>query len=252
MQFAVTSDGQRVEAARGVQAFCPVCGEALIARCGDVRVHHWAHLVDRDCDAWFEPETEWHRNWKARFPTDRVEVAMGEHRADAVTAKGLVVELQNSPISVQEIAAREQFYGCMIWIVNAEAFVDRLFILKRLGSVHLSMRWKQMKVSWQYAKRPVYLDCGSYQVRHLLGGRTVRYRAGESANGNAELFRDNQLVRLGIGNSAQGDPTLTSLSEEVLGSEMLQIHTLHENGYGSIRPISVEKMRVYLGATLPI
>ena len=45
---------------------------------------------------------------------------MGPHRADIVTASGGVVEIQHSPISVDVITEREEFYGeHMAWIFDA-------------------------------------------------------------------------------------------------------------------------------------
>ncbi|MBS1728868.1 MAG: hypothetical protein JST51_19280 [Armatimonadetes bacterium] len=61
MQYAVTRDGEKIEAVKDVEAFCPICLEPVLARCGRIKIHHWAHVADLDCDSWTEPETEWHR-----------------------------------------------------------------------------------------------------------------------------------------------------------------------------------------------
>lgn len=100
-------------------------------------MHHWAHSRDRLCDPWWENETPWHRAWKAEFPEGCREIARtapdGEvHRADVITATGIVVEIQNSPISDAERTSREDFYGNMIWIVNGSTFRDRFHILTAL------------------------------------------------------------------------------------------------------------------------
>ena len=64
--------------------------------------------------------TEWHRGWQLAVPPERREVVMGPHRADIVTASGGVVEIQHSPISVDVITEREEFYGeRMAWIFDA-------------------------------------------------------------------------------------------------------------------------------------
>ena len=120
MKYGIVA-GARHEAARGLSGQCPACGAALIAKCGDLRVHHWAHKGARTCDAWWEPETEWHREWKDRFPKDSQEVIQraedGEkHIADVKTKHGHVLEFQHSPISNEERAAREAFYRRMSWI----------------------------------------------------------------------------------------------------------------------------------------
>src|SRR5215475_7083918 len=100
MKFAVVG-GERSEAQPGLSAECPVCGGAMIAKCGDHRVHHWAHRAACSCDHWWETETEWHRAWKNHFPEDWQEKVRrsqdGEkHIADVETDRGVVLEFQHS------------------------------------------------------------------------------------------------------------------------------------------------------------
>jgi len=91
-------------------------------------VHHWAHKNDLNCDSWREPETEWHRQWKNRFPNDWQEVVKfdkegNKHVADVFNPKiDLVIEFQNSNIATNEILTREAFYQKMIWVVNAHKY----------------------------------------------------------------------------------------------------------------------------------
>ncbi len=82
MQYALNRKGERIQPKKGARARCPACGEKVLAKCGKIMVHHWAHEAGADCDCWFEPETEWHRSWKAAFPKEWTEVPLGEHRAD--------------------------------------------------------------------------------------------------------------------------------------------------------------------------
>ncbi len=158
MQYAIDASGRKVEAEKGIAAVCPSCGAPVVAKCGLINVRHWAHAADADCDGWYEHETEWHREWKALFPPERVEVCIGSHRADIVTPSGLVVELQNSPISPEEIQERERFYGNMVWIVNGEDFQERCLLRKDMGRGFYSFRWKHMRSFWLFADKPVYLD----------------------------------------------------------------------------------------------
>ena len=119
MMYADTDAG-RMEAAPGLQGTCPSCGHSCRPRCGKINVWHWAHHARADCDPWSEPTTEWHLGWQRVVPPERREVVMGSHRADIVTASGGVVEVQHSSISVDVIAAREEFYGArMAWIFDA-------------------------------------------------------------------------------------------------------------------------------------
>ena len=121
-RFAIV-EGQRREAERGISGVCPLCGQAMIAKCGEHRVWHWAHRANRNCDTWYEPETEWHLNWKNLFPNDWQEVVrrsnVGEkHIADVKTENGTVLEFQHSFLRGEERQSRENFYGNMFWVVD--------------------------------------------------------------------------------------------------------------------------------------
>ncbi|MFN4140503.1 competence protein [Aestuariivirga sp.] len=95
----------------------------MLSKCGEVRVHHWAHHARRHCDRWWEPETDWHREWKNHFPMEWQEVIHhnpdGErHVADVRTGNGLVIEFQHSHLSPAERRKRETSYGNMVWVVD--------------------------------------------------------------------------------------------------------------------------------------
>ncbi|MCT2541086.1 competence protein CoiA [Sedimentimonas flavescens] len=117
-------NGSRCRPLPGAVGSCPFCNSEMIPRCGEVRVHHWAHKSKADCDPWWEPETDWHRNWKNEFPLRWQEYlftdhATGErHIADVHTLAGLTVEFQHSHLEPNERRARETFYKNMLWIVD--------------------------------------------------------------------------------------------------------------------------------------
>lgn len=123
MKFALIDD-KKVEAFKGAKGFCQSCGAEMIAKCGELKVNHWAHKKKRHCDKWWETETEWHREWKGNFPLDWQEVVQFDsfsnekHIADVRTDKGLVIEFQHSYINPIERRKREDFYKNMIWIVD--------------------------------------------------------------------------------------------------------------------------------------
>lgn len=122
MRFAIVQ-GRRQEAQPGLSAQCPICDSLMVAKCGTRRVWHWAHRGRRTCDHWWEPESEWHRAWKAEFPVDWQEVIQwakdGEkHIADVKTNHGWVIEFQHSYLRPEERQAREAFYRQMVWVVN--------------------------------------------------------------------------------------------------------------------------------------
>lgn len=123
MRYALINN-DRTEASPGLKGSCPGCDQDVIAKCGTQKIWHWAHSAKRNCDTWWEPETEWHRNWKSQFSPESQEVIQydkksGEkHIADVRTSHGLVIEFQHSYLKPEERVARESFYGNMIWIVD--------------------------------------------------------------------------------------------------------------------------------------
>lgn len=122
MKFALVN-GEKKEAKPGTKGICPVCEAPLIPKCGNIKVHHWAHSRSKMCDPWWENESPWHRAWKNLFPPNWQEVVhfddSGEkHIADVKTSEGWVIEFQHSPIKIEEKNAREVFYKKLIWIVD--------------------------------------------------------------------------------------------------------------------------------------
>jgi competence protein CoiA len=89
----------------------------------------------RDCDTWAEKETDCHRAWKNKFPAEyqafiHHDRQSGEkHIADVGTPHGLVIEFQHSYLDPLERAARERFYGNMVWARQWHAPATRLSTL---------------------------------------------------------------------------------------------------------------------------
>jgi competence protein CoiA len=175
MRFAVV-EGKRREAQPGCSAECPACGQAMIARCGEHKVWHWAHRGARICDHWWESETEWHRGWKNHFPKDWQETSCrsddGEkHFADVRTESGLVLEFQHSFLRRDERESREIFYQNMVWVVDGRRRArDRARFFASLGSATL-VKLKPLTFSfpsnegallrdWAASRVPVFFDFG--------------------------------------------------------------------------------------------
>ncbi len=127
MQYALVK-GKRTEPFKGAKGVCYLCKSNVIAKCGNIKVHHWAHAKNKDCDSWWEPETPWHRDWKNLFQEEFREVHLfdsftGEkHRADIHTDSGVTIEFQHSSLSIQEFEARCNFYKKLIWVVDGSSF----------------------------------------------------------------------------------------------------------------------------------
>jgi hypothetical protein len=143
MHFALI-DGQLTEAMPGLKGHCPGCAAPMVAKCGELRMHHWAHQNRPVCDDWWEPETVWHRQWKNQFPeswqenflTD--ELTGEKHIADVLTDYGFVLEFQHSHITPEERRSRENFYKNMVWVIDGT----------RLKRDHSRFLRKQKKFSW--------------------------------------------------------------------------------------------------------
>ncbi len=127
MQYAIIN-GVRRTAEPKLKAVCGHCQGVVQAKCGSQVVWHWAHIAAESCDSWYEPETQWHRDWKAHFGQECSEISIIKedirHIADVLTKNNLVIEFQNSPISAETIREREVFYDKMIWVINGKEFKD--------------------------------------------------------------------------------------------------------------------------------
>ena len=183
MRYALVN-AQKIEAQPKFKGVCPNCNSEMIAKCGRVKVWHWAHKGRPPCDPWWECETEWHRSWKDNFPVDWQEIShfdpvTGEkHIADVKNPFGLVIELQHSPIDSTELKAREKFYGEMIWIVDGtrDALDSSYFNMGLSGPIQddpltYRVQWwgrSQLLHNWSEAAAKVYLDFGADVLWRLV------------------------------------------------------------------------------------
>jgi len=115
--------GKKTKASKGERGICPSCGSELIAKCGEIKVNHWAHKGTRNCDPWWESETEWHRSWKKHFPMEWQEEVHkadnGEkHIADVKTEQDWVIEFQHSYLKPEERRSRNAFYPKLVWVID--------------------------------------------------------------------------------------------------------------------------------------
>lgn len=129
LQFAVDVSGKRVcaeNAERGLEYVCPLCGEPVILRRGEIKIPHFAHKSGRElCDGWHYDTSEWHYSKQCLFPAECREVVVEsngiKHRAD-ILLDGIVIEFQHSPISAGEFENRNNFYtSCgynVVWVFD--------------------------------------------------------------------------------------------------------------------------------------
>jgi hypothetical protein len=163
------STEQRVQAWPQGRANCPLCKTETIAKCGQIVTWHWAHKSLIQCDPWWEPESQWHLDWKGLFPADWQEVIIGQHRADVRTPAGQVIEFQASQLSPDKITEREAFYGSMLWILKGEDFAEWFEVVEssRYAKLRCTSSYCQLKQGWPMRESAAYLHgqscpaCGS-------------------------------------------------------------------------------------------
>lgn len=185
MKYAIVN-GERQEAQPKLSGKCELHGCSVIAKCGKVKIWHWAHVGQQNCDPSKESETPWHRAWKDCFPKEWQEVVHvaengDKHRADVKTDQGYAIEFQHSPIKFEERQSREDFYKAMIWIVNGlrqpndkEKFIhfwrctvpikEKVEIWKFKGSIEKCPLLRD----WADSNAPVFFDLGEDFLLGLL------------------------------------------------------------------------------------
>jgi competence protein CoiA len=202
MLFA-TVNGAKVEAKPQSNGICPLCERSVFSKCGEINVWHWAHHKDESCDSWYEPETEWHKNWKLVFGKEFCEIVISKngsrHIADIQTKGNVIIELQNSQIQKPIIRKRELFYGeRMLWVINGIKFKDNFDIymsdiytasiyedleyyrlhnpLAKQSAIayepnkELSFSWSWARKSWSDVQRPVFIDFGDENLFFVKDG----------------------------------------------------------------------------------
>lgn len=113
MQNALNVELQRIKPLKGTSGLCPGCFNKVIAKCGEINIHHFAHESVSDCEGSKE-ESEWHLAWKARFPEcdqERFQTNLeGKTRRADVRGFGYVFEFQTILPDSSEIRARQEFW----------------------------------------------------------------------------------------------------------------------------------------------
>lgn len=182
MKFALVA-GERREAEPGLSSVCEGCAAAMIAKCGTLKVWHWAHRSGGVCDHWWEPETAWHRGWKNLFPESWQESVHraddGEkHIADVKTANGVVIEFQYSHLRLEERMAREGFYKTMVWVVSglrrkrdkdqfAKALRESITLHQAPSIFSAFVDEAALLRDWVSSLVPVYFDFGDAHLWRL-------------------------------------------------------------------------------------
>ena len=153
---------------------CPGCAAPVLARVGEQRVAHWAHVRKTICPV-AAGETPWHREWKSLGCPEEIEVVRPEwpaNRADLclVEAEQLqVVELQHSGITLAAIQQRELAYRDVVWIVDVRK--------RNFAVAHDHFQWKRASAAWAAAEQVIF-DDGKVVHGRLAGACVLPIREG--------------------------------------------------------------------------
>jgi hypothetical protein len=66
MLYGIANNGTRIRAHRNACAACPHCRGPLIPKCGEIKIHHWAHKEAKSCP-YSSGTTLWHYEWLVNF-----------------------------------------------------------------------------------------------------------------------------------------------------------------------------------------
>jgi len=168
---------------KGGLGACSCCGSETVAKCGNFKVHHWAHKSRNHCDPWWENEGEWHRKWKNYFPKESQEITFKNsetnerHIAD-IFINQTIIEVQSYSIKEDEARIRESFYNNMIWVIDGcKNESDKFYFNISLRGAHTEdnylrkLRWmgrSKILAKWSYSTKPVFIDFGTGLIWNLL------------------------------------------------------------------------------------
>lgn len=184
MLIAKDVNGNHIRAYHDSKGFCPSCNSLCIAKCGDIKIWHWAHKSDV-CSFKTEPETDWHLQWKEKalsYGCD-IEVVIGNNRADATIHNDTVYEFQHSTMSLKEIINRTVSYSNLgykvIWIFDYIDKYDKgdiIYYNKKKPYVRL-VRPKYIHPTLFSYLNCVYLDVGDsiLQIWNHFGYKYTYY-----------------------------------------------------------------------------
>lgn len=148
MQYAIVNN-DIVEATQSKsKGKCPGCKGEVVARVGSIKIPHWAHLSTA-CEFQRESETEWHREWKSKFPRKTRERYFVAHRAD-VCGNGMVLEFQHSTISYVDIHHRNIYYTAEgftpVWVFDMRSRYSKNQIYP-ISKIWSEWKWKSKAIS---------------------------------------------------------------------------------------------------------
>lgn len=166
MLYGNDSENNKIEPTPNTHAYCPDCNAELIAKCGSIKIWHWAHKANSSyCN--YMPETEWHLDWKRRAIDcgHNVEVKIDNHITDIMrTDMKRVIELQHSSIMPSDIINRCETFKTIEhkidWVFDLEDKYDEnnLIFRQKDGFYTFKQKWQKsvLHVLFDDKNMPLY------------------------------------------------------------------------------------------------
>lgn len=141
---------------------CIGCGNDAILAAGQKNVPHFRHRVLSSCDYSNKANSDnsmsaFHRDIQTAFHEAGAELEKRypNNRAD-VYYNGYVYEIQNSPIEYAKVVQRNEAYGKVRWIVNAQTLghtsfdTDKLVFMVDNSSQTIEVYYKKARFQYNY------------------------------------------------------------------------------------------------------
>ena len=141
MIYGITNSGERVLATKNTEATCPHCKINLISKCGNIKVHHWAHKDAKDCP-YAGGMTKWHYDWLINFDNRlsegwKIEYFFDSIRFDAYNpAKKQAIEFQriiDLDYMANKINICQNTGIKLLWVINHQIFQKFIYTNKFIG-----------------------------------------------------------------------------------------------------------------------
>jgi hypothetical protein len=105
MKFALVNNVE-VEAVKRAHGTCICCGSEVIAKCGEVKVNHWAHKGGAIAIHGGRMKRNGNRAWKNNFASEWQEVVLTDER----TGEKHIADLKTEPGSDLRCASNRVLY----------------------------------------------------------------------------------------------------------------------------------------------
>lgn len=158
MQFAIDQYGNKIKPLPKSIGKCQECNGTIIAKCGLIKIWHWSHAINDNCDYANKSETLWHLAWKSLFRDEHTEIKLESGKiADVKLFNNIIVEFQNSRLSAEKINEYEIARPNMIWVFNGDVFCENLSISKINNNAY-KFTWKWHPSTLKHCTHPIFLD----------------------------------------------------------------------------------------------